>query len=74
MSTVPPHSGSFDMRVPLKADWRGLRDKELAKESGCDDAIFVHATGFIGGAKSRESVIKMAELSLEEHYKTKNMQ
>jgi len=55
------------MRVPLKAEWRGLRDKELGIISGCNDAIFVHASGFIGGAKSKESVVKMAEESLRVH-------
>lgn len=40
------------MRVPLKKDWRGLRDKELKEISGFDDVVFVHMTGFIGGAKT----------------------
>lgn len=53
VSTIPAAGGeSFDMRIPLKEDWRGLRDKELNQVSGFDDAIFVHMTGFIGGAKS----------------------
>jgi len=43
---------TFDLRMPLHADWRGLRDEELAKVCGLDDVIFVHANGFIGGAKS----------------------
>lgn len=67
VSTVPPHTGSFAMRVPLKAEWRGLREKELGLASGCSDAIFVHASGFIGGARSKDSVIKMAEESLRVH-------
>jgi uncharacterized UPF0160 family protein len=29
IATVPPSAESFDMRVPLKADWRGIREKEL---------------------------------------------
>lgn len=67
VSTVPPKADSFDMRVPLKKEWRGLRDDELKKVSGFDDAIFVHNTGFIGGAKSQQSAVRMAELSIEAH-------
>lgn len=67
VATVPPSSDSFDMRVPLKAEWRGLRDAELQKISGFDDAVFVHNTGFIGGAKSMQSAVRMAELSIEAH-------
>ena len=55
------------MRVPLKSEWCGLREKELNEISGFDDAIFVHMTGFIGGAKSQATVIRMAELSIEAH-------
>ncbi|XP_043239617.1 MYG1 exonuclease-like isoform X3 [Amphibalanus amphitrite] len=66
VQTVPPFVGSFDMRVPLKKSWRGLRDDELSKESGISGCVFVHASGFIGGAKSRESVLEMALQSLRE--------
>ena len=65
--TVPPKAMSFDMRVPLCKAWRGLRSADLAKASGVEDAEFVHMAGFIGGAWSKESAIKMAELSLAEH-------
>lgn len=40
---------------------------KLKNISGIDDIIFVHASGFIGGAGSYDSVIKMADLSLKEH-------
>jgi hypothetical protein len=33
----------------------------------------VHAAGFIGGAWSLESCIKMAENSMEEHMKIENL-
>jgi uncharacterized UPF0160 family protein len=59
------------MRVPLKSDWRGLREKELNEVSGFDDSIFVHNTGFIGGAKSQATVVRMAELSIEAHIASK---
>jgi len=59
------------MRVPLCKAWRGLRADELKKLSegvfAVSDLEFVHHSGFIGGAWSLESAIKMAELSLKEH-------
>jgi uncharacterized UPF0160 family protein len=64
VSTMPPKSDSFDMRVPLHQKWRGLRDSELAEVSGVKDAVFVHMTGFIGGAQSYDSALKMATDSL----------
>lgn len=67
VGTVPPKSDSFDMRVPLFAEWRGLRDQELAEKSGIHDITFVHGTGFTGGAISFESALKMAKFSLDAH-------
>ena len=52
------------MKLPLPEAWRGKRGEELATISGIGDIEFVHATGFIGGAKSYESVLRMARFSL----------
>ncbi len=38
--------------------------QKLVELSSIPDIVFVHAGGFIGGAKSYESTLKMAELSL----------
>lgn len=65
IQTVPPSEGSFDQRVSLKKEWRGVRDQELGSVSGIEDAIFVHASGFIGGAVSQASCIRMALESIE---------
>lgn len=62
---VPIEPKSFILRCPLHADWRGLRDEELAKKSGIPDAKFVHATGFIGGALTRKGVIEMGSKTLQ---------
>ena len=64
IQTVGVHGVQFGMRLPLPEAWRGKRDRELADISGVEDAVFVHATGFIGGAGSFESVLKMARISL----------
>ena len=68
---VPPKPNTFDIRVPLHIDWRGLRNKELQEKSGITDAEFVHRAGFIGGAWSKESAIKMAEISIKDFNEAK---
>ncbi len=50
--------GSFALNHELK--YKGLRDEELNAAAGITDGIFVHATGFIGGADSLESCYKLA--------------
>lgn len=62
---VPKKEGSFELRHALKESWRGVKDEAKLKElSGLDDITFVHATGFIGGAVSFESTLKMALMSM----------
>jgi len=59
--------GSFDLRIGLKEAWRGIKDmNELITVSGIPDIVFVHNSGFIGGAKSYESTLKMAIESIED--------
>lgn len=64
ITAVPVSAGSFDSRKKLPADWCGLRDDALSKESGVPDCVFIHAAGFTGGAKSRESTLKLASLAI----------
>ena len=63
---MPKSESSFENRCSIHKDYRGLRDDELNKAAGITDGAFVHAAGFIGGAWSLESCIKMAEASLEQ--------
>lgn len=62
---VPNNPNSFVCRKSLPAPWRGIRDAEVASVSGIEGATFVHATGFIGGAKSREDALEMAIKAVE---------
>ena len=62
-----PEGGKFGNRVSICAAYRGQRGEALNAAAGVTDAEFVHAAGFIGGAWSLESVIKMAEASHAEH-------
>lgn len=67
VQALPLAGAGFANRVSLCAAWRGLRGEELKKVSGFDDIEFVHHAGFIGGAWSFETCVKMAKQSLEEH-------
>ena len=62
---VSVNSGSFESRKSLPEPWRGVRDEELSKLTGVEGCVFAHASGFIGGAKTREGALQMAKLALE---------
>jgi uncharacterized UPF0160 family protein len=61
---VPVSENSFTNRLSLPAQWCGLRDDNLSIECGIDGCIFVHASGFIGGHKSFEGALRMAQKAL----------
>jgi uncharacterized UPF0160 family protein len=58
-------SESFDNRKSLPERWWGKRDADLSTLSGIPGCIFIHATGFIGGAQTKESALRMAIAGLE---------
>jgi len=62
---VPVSVDSFTNRKSLPENWRGVRDEKLAEVCGVADATFCHTSGFIGGARSEEGVMKMAKMALE---------
>lgn len=62
---VPKTANSFVCRKFLPANWRGIRDEQLATVSGVPGARFVHATGFIGGASTRDGTLQMAIKALD---------
>ena len=57
-------SGGFNNRCFIHKDFRGLRGEELNYAAGINDGEFVHMGGFMGGAWSLESCLKIAEASL----------
>lgn len=76
VQAVSVSEGSFESRKPLPESWRGLRDEELDRVMGeeakraswskiPDGAVFVHASGFIGGHKSKEGAFEMAFRALK---------
>lgn len=73
---VPVSEASFESRRPLPEAWRGIRDAELdslmaaeAETAGKPKipagAVFVHASGFIGGHQTKEGALAMAVRSLD---------
>jgi len=65
VQTVPLSQGNFKFRKGLPENWRGLERDVLAGISGISDIVFVHSSGFIGGAKSFDSAKKIAVESLK---------
>lgn len=50
----------FRNRCRAPKEWRGLQYEDLDKAAELSGLEFVHISGFTGGAKDRESAIKMA--------------
>ena len=63
---IPVSSTSFVLRKALPERLRGLRDENLVQLTGIETVTFVHMSGFIGGAKTKEDAMKLAELALQE--------
>ncbi len=65
---VPAAKDSFESRKPLPEAWRGHRDGALDKLLDGDvvpGAVFIHASGFIGGHRTFEGALQMAKKALE---------
>ncbi|OGO78033.1 MAG: hypothetical protein A2Y23_09275 [Clostridiales bacterium GWB2_37_7] len=60
-------NGSLGNRKSLPEAWAGKRDEELNETVGIDDGIFCHSGRFIAGARSFESIMKMADIAIEAH-------
>ncbi|CEH15287.1 gamm1 protein [Ceraceosorus bombacis] len=69
IQAVPVTPTSFESRKALPEKWRGVRDDQLdgllGFEQDLKGAIFVHASGFIGGHKTRQGALAMARAALD---------
>lgn len=65
IKAVRNDSKSFENRKNLPKSWAGLRDEELQKVTGVEDAVFCHKGLFMAVAKSKEGAINLAELALQ---------
>lgn len=62
--TVPPEPNSFGQRLSLPEAWRGLQEQAFSEAAGIPDGVFCHPSGFICGARSRDSAVRLAELAI----------
>lgn len=62
---VSKENGGFVNRKDLPDAWKGVRDEQLDQVSGVPGCVFVHAAGFIGGNKSFDGALAMAQKALE---------
>ncbi|MDQ6962523.1 MAG: MYG1 family protein [Mariprofundaceae bacterium] len=65
IQTVPAELGSFEDRKSLPTAWAGFSGQALQEITGIDDAMFCHNSLFIAGAKSFESIMKMASMAVK---------
>ncbi|MGV8983352.1 MYG1 family protein [Clostridium sp.] len=64
IQTVKKTADTFEARKDLLESIRGKSSEEINSIVKIDDAIFCHSAGFIASAKSLESVLKIAKLSM----------
>jgi uncharacterized UPF0160 family protein len=64
IQTVKKTADTFEARKDLLESIRGKSSEEINSIIKIDDAIFCHKAGFIASAKSMESALKIAELSI----------
>jgi len=62
--TISPEPSSFGQRLPLPESWRGLQEEAFSKAAGIPDGVFCHPSGFICGARSQASAIRLAEQAI----------
>lgn len=65
VQAVPSAPQSFESRKALPEAWRGLRDEKLDEIAGIGGCVFVHASGFIGGNKTKAGALLLARTALE---------
>lgn len=57
---------SFAQRADLPAAWAGLSDAAFERASGVEGAVFCHNARFIAVAKTREAILRLADLAVAE--------
>jgi len=65
VQAVPVTPDSFESRKALPEQWQGIRDEKLSEVSGIPGGIFVHASGFIGGNKTKQGALDLAFKALD---------
>ncbi len=57
---------SYEPRKKLPQAWGGKKDEELEKVTGVKDSVFCHNARFMAVAKTKEAILKMAEIALKD--------
>lgn len=60
-----PHS--YTPRKRLPDSWAGLRDEEFSEMTSIPDGVFCHHAAFVCAARTRESVLALTEIAINEH-------
>jgi len=64
LNTVKIDKESFTDRKKLPVEWAGKFGADFEKVTGVTDAIFCHINRFVAKAKTKESILKLAEIAL----------
>lgn len=65
IQAVSESISSFTSRKALPEPWRGIRDNALSELTGVPQCVFVHASGFIGGNKTKEGALALAKKAVD---------
>ena len=58
--------GSFEQRADLPSAWAGLSNGDLEAACGVKGATFCHNSRFIAAARSRDAILAMADIAVEQ--------
>lgn len=64
VEAIPVTPIVMESRKLLPESWRGLHDQELQQVTAIADAEFCHPSGFLVGATTKQSALKLAEKAL----------
>ena len=65
--TIPRDKSTHETRMDFPANWGGLIDEDLQKESGIPTASFCHKELFLAVTGTLEDAIAMAKKTIEMH-------
>src|SRR5204862_129841 len=64
IKSVLSEDNTFNYRKLLPESWAGKNDLELEKVTGVPGAVFCHRHSFIAAARTKEGILKLAEIAL----------
>lgn len=64
LNTIRDNETSFVNRKDLPQSWAGKKGEELEQTTGISGSLFCHPGRFLAGAKTKEAILKLAEIAL----------